>query len=523
MGVLALHVAYQGEWPIFYYGQFYLGPIEGYLAAPLFHLFGPSLFTLRLGLLCFYPLFLICMYYLTVRLYNYKYALFIVFVLSVGSNETIQRQLKAVGEYPETIFFAALISLLVVWIVQTEHTIPPQQRTSWQRTCIYGLLGFVIGIAVWVDMLILPTVGTGFLLLWLFCRRELWSRSAISLVIGMIMGAFPLVIYNATAPFGQNSLVVLYNLHHSNGDKYYTFIQQILGTIGISIPDIMNFNPTCIKDIATLLNGKQVTCAAAQLSWGMGYLIIYSIALVTTVLLAWRGWKDTSLKKQAWTFEQRNTIIREFCRLMLLVSAGGTILAYVTSPNPATVPAPTARYLTCLLIALPAVLWPLWNGIGEQFSTANRSRLVSRIVGTIRVGVLLLFLVMSTIGMYRTFEQIPTAQSFYTSQNELIQHLQDIGATRFYSEYWTCNRLIFQSNEQLICSPLEENLAPGFARYIPYRTTVNTTKNPAYVFPKNAAQVAVMDAKIQNHTLKQPYQRQEFGNYIIYYIPRTAT
>ena len=293
-------------------------------------------------------------------------------------------------------------------------------------------------------------------------------------------------------------------------------------TIGISIPDAMNFNPMCIRDVATLLNGQQAACAAAQLSWGTGYLIVYGFALVTTALVAWRGWKSGSLNKQEWTIEQRKTIVRDFCRLMLLVSAGGTILAYVTSPNPATVPAPTARYLTCLLIALPAVLWPLWNGIGEQFNTVNWPRMVSQLSGIMRVGLLLLFLVMSTMGVYNTFEQIPAAQSFYASQDDLIQHLQDIGATHFYSEYWTCNRLIFQSNEKLICSSLDEKLGPGFDRYLPYRTTVNTTKDAAYVFPKNAPQIAVLDAKMQNHTLKPSYQRQEFGNYVIYYVPRVS-
>jgi 4-amino-4-deoxy-L-arabinose transferase-like glycosyltransferase len=521
MGLVALHIAYDKEWPLFFYGQPYMGPIEGYLAAPLFHLLGPSLFTLRLGSLGFYPLFLLSMYYLTIRLYDRKYALFIVLLLSVGSDETILRQVKAVGEYPETIFFAALISLLVVWLVQMGHTIPAQQRTGRQRIWIYGLLGLVIGIAFWVDMLILPIVGVGFLLLWFFCRRELRSKSGISLAIGMIIGAFPLVIYNATAPLSQNSLVVLYGLSHSNGDRSHTFIQQILGTIGISIPDAMNFNPMCIKEVDTLLNGQQAVCAAAQLSWGTGYLLTYGFALVTTALVAWRRWKSTSLNKQEWTIEQRETTIRDFCRLMLLVSAGGTILAYVISPHPATVPAPTARYLTCLLIALPAVLWPVWNGVGEQCRAGHWSRLTSRLSGIMRVGLLLLFLVMSTIGMYNTFKQIPTAQGFYASQDHLIQHLQAIGVTRFYSEYWTCNRLIFQSHEKLICSSLDEKLGSGFDRYIPYRTLINTTEDVAYVFPQNAPQVAVLDAMMQNHTLKRSYQRQEFGNYVIYYIPRT--
>ncbi len=520
MGVLARHIAYNGEWPIFFYGGQYLGPLEGYLAAPLFHLFGPSLFALRLGLLPFYPLFLLCMYYLTRRLYTQKFALFIVVLLCVGSNETILRQVKAVGEYPETIFFAAMISLLVVWLVQTAPTIEPSQRTNWRRTLVYALLGVIIGVAVWVDMLILPVIGTGFLLLFLFCRRELRSKSGIGLIIGMALGGFPLIIYNLTAPLDQNSLVVLYNLQHSNGNQPHTLLQQIVGMISISLPDVMNFNPGCIKDVATLLQSQPTACAVAQVSWGAGYLVLYGLALVTTGSIVWRMWRETLHWKQIASFEQRAKIVRDCCRLMLLVSAGGTILAYVTSPNPATVPGPTARYLTCLLIALPAVLWPLWNGIlsQAQMRSMNWRSVVSRAIVAVQVGILLLFLVMSLVGTYRTFEEIPSAQSFYSTQNELVQHLLTIGATRFYSEYWTCNRLIFQSDEQLICSSLDNNLAPGFDRYGPYRAAVRATKNPAYVFPKNAPQIAAMDRQL--HTLKQTYQREEFSDYVIYYVPR---
>ncbi|MGZ3609197.1 MAG: hypothetical protein ACXVBU_03955, partial [Ktedonobacteraceae bacterium] len=54
MGLLALHVAFQGDHPTFFYGLPYMAPLEGYIAAPLFRIFGISLFTLRIGLL---PLF----------------------------------------------------------------------------------------------------------------------------------------------------------------------------------------------------------------------------------------------------------------------------------------------------------------------------------------------------------------------------------------------------------------------------------------------------------------------------------
>src|SRR5437588_2298979 len=215
MALLARHVAYNGEWPIFFYGLPYMGPIEGYIAAPLFHLFGPSTFTLRLGLLPFFPLFLICMYYLTLLLYTQKLALFTVILLCFGSVEIISRQLKAVGEYPETLFFVAFISFVFSWLVLTSHTVKEGSRTTPRRIFIYGVLGLVIGVALWVDFLILPFLGTGIVLLLMFCRRELVSWSGVSLLLGIVIGAFPLIYYNVTAPIDSNSIAVLLSIHRS--------------------------------------------------------------------------------------------------------------------------------------------------------------------------------------------------------------------------------------------------------------------------------------------------------------------
>src|SRR5438270_10086449 len=83
MGLIALHIAYQGDHPTFFYGLPYMGPLEGYIAAPLFRLLGPSLFALRLGLLPLFTLFLICIYYLTRLLYSRGLALFTVVLFSL--------------------------------------------------------------------------------------------------------------------------------------------------------------------------------------------------------------------------------------------------------------------------------------------------------------------------------------------------------------------------------------------------------------------------------------------------------
>src|SRR5260370_42546710 len=69
MGLLALHVAYQGDHPIFFYGSNYLGPLEGYAAAPLFHLFGTSLFGLPSPLVLFFTGLRLSLYSLFLLLY----------------------------------------------------------------------------------------------------------------------------------------------------------------------------------------------------------------------------------------------------------------------------------------------------------------------------------------------------------------------------------------------------------------------------------------------------------------------
>src|SRR5215207_5965792 len=48
VGLMARHIAYSGERPVFYYGQPYLGSLEAFSAAPLFAVFGSSAQLLKL-------------------------------------------------------------------------------------------------------------------------------------------------------------------------------------------------------------------------------------------------------------------------------------------------------------------------------------------------------------------------------------------------------------------------------------------------------------------------------------------
>ena len=210
-------------------------------------------------------------------------------------------------------------------------------------------------------------------------------------------------------------------------------------------------------------------------------------------------------------------MIRHCGRLMLLISALGTLLLYALSPIAASAPGPTARYLICLLVALPAVLWPLWKGMPATFTVSNwRTHTPLLVCGS------LLFLILAVygVGTYRTFADIPNAQAYYKQQDELVQKLLRLGATRIYSEYWTCNRLTFQSQEKIICSALDEQLKPGFDRYTPYHDIVSAAPHLAYVFPSDTQQVTAFDAGMKSGTIPMIYQRLAFQSYILY-IPDT--
>ena len=522
MGLVALHVAYQGDHPIFFYGSNYLGPLEGYAAAPLFHLFGPSLFALRLPLVLFFTGFLLSMYYLVRLLYSEKFALATVILLGLGTSDVFFLQLRASGEYPEIEMFAALICLLAAWLVLSSHRAgqEPGRQKRWKRIVIYGLLGLIVGLAFWVDLLILPFVAAAGLLLLLFCRRELLSWTGLSLLLGFVVGAFPLIYYNLTAPPSQNSWFVLLSNQHAGASdmvaRHLTWVNQLTGTMIVALPTATGGGVQCPLSAIPPSGSPTPTtlpCVLFQGGWGFGYLILWFIALGLAVYAVRRYRRQVRSGLTESASEERQEVIRQCGRLMLLASAGLTLLLYATSPTSATGPDTTFRYLTCMLLAVPAILWPAWQGLSTHKISLNwRSK------GALLLRGALLLLVTTTLvtGTVRTFMQIPTAQVVYQRQETLVQDLLHVGATRVYADYWTCNILTFLSREKIICSALDEQLNPGYDRYMPYRFIVRAAPHPAYVFLPGTKQIEAIKKRV--NLASSHYRHYIFEGFVVYQV-----
>lgn len=517
MGLLALHVAFQGAHPVFFYGGNYLGPLEGYAAVPLFRLFGSSLFALRVPLVLFFALFLLCMFSLVCLLYrDLRFALLSVLLLGSGSPDVLFLQLRASGEYPEIEMCAAFMCLLAVWLALTSHQYMQNPGSQpWKRHACYGLLGLVVGAALWVDLLVAPFVLAAGLLLIFFCWRELLRWSWFSLLAGCLVGALPLIYYNLTAPLSQNSLVIFLHLRDTAAALmatwHLTWVHQLSGTFFIALPMATAGAWNCsLSPLSFSASPMPVAlpCVLWQGGWSAGYLCLLILSTVLAVRVIWRlsrrrlthlAADDTASR------EEHGELVRAAGRLVLPGTAALTLLLYTLSPVSASVPDTSFRYLTCLLLALPALLWPLWRGWRMHRPAIRRYG---------QAALLLLVVATLTIGMCRTLLQMPATQTRYQVQQTLVQDLQQIGATRLYSDYWTCNILIFLSQERIICSALGDDMSPAQDRYLPYRLIVHASPHPGYIFVADSPPDRIMQQRVSANPLR--YHIYNFFEYRVY-------
>ncbi|HEY4034340.1 MAG TPA: glycosyltransferase family 39 protein [Ktedonobacteraceae bacterium] len=533
MGIVALHIFNRGEWPSFVYGQNYMGTIEAYLAACFFRLLGPSLFALRLGLIVLYAGFLLALYLLARLLYSGGIALVSVFFLCLGSSDTLTQQLLAEG-YLEPQLFGTLSLLLASWLALSFHS-DMSSKERHKRLVAYGGLGVVIGLGFWSHPLVLPFVGASLLLLFLFCRRELPTEAGLFAVLGYLLGAFPLLLFNIQYP--RTSLwKTLWDIYkaggtaiaHASGD----FRLSLLGTIAISIPTATGANPLCplSSEPGQWVHQISLSCGILQGCWGLGAIILQTLAAFTIIREIQKHRRAFSASGSA---TDKECLVRCTARLMLLVSVDLTVLVYIGSPAPTLIPTLSSRYLVGLLVATPVIVGFLWPRLSEGQSALNRLMsvwaiaMMGRMADRIKIYLLCIISLVLLLGTVTTFQQIPDAQQQQQREDTLISALLSFHTPHIYSDYWTCNRLIFASNERIICASLDKNLNTWVNRYPLYPQIVNDDSQAAYVFhiePDHATGISqdqvfgdgITQDKLFASRFGKDYHRLSIAGYAVY-------
>ncbi|HYX49375.1 MAG TPA: hypothetical protein VE843_06505, partial [Ktedonobacteraceae bacterium] len=371
-----------------------------------------------------------------------------------------------------------------------------------------------------------------------------------------VIGAFPLIIYNLNAPSNLNTLTVLQYLRN-NGNLQLTQMQtrgiipfspELRGTLLTTLPAAIGGSPFCFdaythfrlagylgtENGSCLMNHANLNQIIIALLWSLSFIILWLVAASSILGHLWKLYRIA--RGQSRFINDKQAIVRNASRLMLVCSAALTLYLFVSSPISAAYPT-NSRYLIGLLISVPALIWPLWghfedNNVATQpshpentdphqykrfpFSTSNITRKIA-----LRRGILLLIGILLLVGTINVFLEIPTVQAYNQQQNKLIHELTQLKINHFYSEYWTCDSTVFLSQEHIICSSIDNALLPHYNRYLPYISIVKSDPNSAYVFPLGASQLGPLAKKIANSAKK--YQRFIFDGYIIYKPILTST
>ena len=261
MGLAALHIARGEGFPVWFYGQQYMGTLEAYLAAPVFALAGgPSLLGLRLPTLALYLLFLLLSWRLTLRLTGDRwFGLLVVALLALGSDRIVKNQLIAGGGYPEMNAAGVALALLAVDLAAG--------RPGW-RLARWAAWGFLAGLMLWVDPLVLPyVVATGAVLVG-FCRRELWGAAGALLGAAAVLGAAPLLLHSLLN--GRNPLHAV--LAASGANATAGWADRLHGGLLLGPPLGMGF---CAPG----------QCDTWQLWWALALPLLLALGAAT----AWRA------------------------------------------------------------------------------------------------------------------------------------------------------------------------------------------------------------------------------------------
>ena len=425
--------------------------------------------------------------------------------LSFGTPILLIYQMEAVG-YITLPFFCACCFLIAYSLAASSG------QTTWRRrVLLYGLWGLIAGVALWAHLVVAPYILVSGLLLVVCCWRELLKWAVWPALLGLLIGIWPLISYNLHAAPGENSFSTFSQLSQFGSDHHYTLKTQLIMPMITAVPTTLGLAPSCFISSTPLLHNSQphaLRCLTLQVTWGFGFLLLLIIALLLASVALLHFWRTRTADHEG-LISRQQALARHSARLLLSLGGLITLLFFIRNPTAVYTGTLGARYVICILVSLPAVFCPFWYSI-----EIVRSRLLYSTLFFTRIAFVVIICFFSLTAMLDAFQHTAQEQTTYRKLLTLEDQLERMHITRFYSEYWTCNPLIFASREKLICGDTYDNLSHGFDRYLPYRVMVQAEPNPAFVYPLGAHQITTLENLLK--TTNTPYQRVEVAGYVIY-------
>lgn len=484
VALMARHIL-QGDRPIFFYGQAYMGSLDAFLVAGGFWLFGEQVWVIRLVQGLLYAGLIITTIGLGLEAYGSRRVGLLAAVLLIVPPVNVTLYTTAsLGGYGEALLLGNLglyTALRIANYVQENQRLAP-----WPAWLIWGGLA---GLGMWANGLtLIYTAPAGLLLGWVLLRRQAgWTARQILgrgvlAAAGLLVGAAPWLIYALTQGLGGLLAELLGSAVAVEKEPW----------VVRSFNHLMSF---------VLLGGTVIF--GLRPPWEIRWLALPLLPLVLGIwgLVAAVSTRDLfrpGLPRQGrWLLTG----------VQLALTAGFIFTSFGIDPS--------GRYF------LPFVV-PL--------SLAAADVLTRRVVKwgwqAALLGVLLVYAGWGTLesalrnppGLTTQFNEITQVDTRY--QLQLIEFLRSQGETRGYTNYWVAYPTAFLSKEELIFLPtlpyhLDLRYTARDNRYLPYVAQVAAAQRVAYITTRNETLDAQLIAGFQR--LGVTWQENRIGDYRVYY------
>ena len=500
-GLAALHWVKGTDFPIFYYAQPYTGTLSAIISAGLMAVFGITPFWLKIVPLLCSVAFVYTNYLLGKKIFKREaVGLLAALFTALCSPFFLNWSGRAGSGYPEMILIGNLSLLLILKILYPEVreaqdpvSLRKRDRVLLVRYQNYAILGLLLGLGFWIQPSIVYYAVPVLLLLLLFKPWLFFTLPGWLLILGAVLGCSPVIYYNivyhgatssalfhdpwgiknaassfwtvgfpiiaglraswTTADFFKPLSILIYLFYFAAG--YWLFFSLIVkflweGTVGWSL-SIFKKSISFIFCLAHRLRSclsKRPSLVGTDES-GSG--VAFGAKLVTRTSL----WSQelARLIDPAWL------IWGVLFFTWLIFSLSGQFGQFVIEP----------RYILSLYTVLPLL-------------AAGFIIKASLVFSAIRYFLILLVLASQLIGLALGGKNTrPDTFLNQYSLKPLINFLdsRDIGFV--YADEEICHRLIFESNERIICTPITDCFTTN--RYPAYKEMVINAdkKNLAYV------------------------------------------
>jgi len=472
VGLMARHIL-QGERPVFFYGQNYMGSLDAALVSLGFTLLGEQIWVIRAVQSLLYLGLLLTTYHLGKEMFfSGRVGWIAAGLLSIPTVNMTLYTTVSLGGYGEALLLGNFILLLTV-------------RLSRRFRVVEAFLwGGLAGLGLWANALTMVYVVPGLVFLMMNRPRPMHEMGRMLFWIGLggFLGAFPWWWYA---------------LHHG----WYQLIAELTGS-AVSVEQVPWLARSGMHLVYFLLLGLPVIFGLRP-PWAVEWLALPLIPFAVA------GWGI--LLVESARLAKRQIEMQKGYRLLLGVGVtliGGFVFtAFGVDPS--------GRYFLPLAVplALMAAAGASFSQLPRWLTCAALMAIVSfQVAGNLQTGLTY------PPGLTTQFHAPTILEHRY--DEELIRFLQDQGETRGYTHYWVAYPLAFQSSETLIFIPrlpyhTDLRYTSRDDRYAPYTDLVESSPRVAYITTNNPA----LDRQITDgfRKLGITWEEKRIGDYHIFY------